>query len=159
MYYRLLTVECVWLSLCAFQWNQGFLWTVQDYEVLCDCTLYYLYWYLDLLYLYLYLDFMYWYWYLHLHLTSCTCTCTCTWTSCTGTGTCTCTSPLVLVLVLDDIVLATRLNNPNFNTGMLSQFSKVSSCDIFPSAILFLKVEHIGFVSILSLNVLWTSLL
>ena len=111
------------------------------------------------LYLYLYLDFMYWYWYLHLHLTSCTCTWTCTWTSCTGTGTCTCTSPLVLVLVLDDIVLATRLNNPNFNTGMLSQFSKVSSCDIFPSAILFLKVEHIGFVSILSLNVLWTSLL
>jgi len=31
MYYRVLTVECVWLSLCAFQWNQGFLWNVQDY--------------------------------------------------------------------------------------------------------------------------------
>jgi len=61
MYYRVLTVECVWLSLCAFQWNQGFLWNVQDYEVLCHCTLY-LYWYLDLLYLYL--DFMYWYLYL-----------------------------------------------------------------------------------------------
>jgi len=37
---------------------------IQDYEVLCDRTLY-LYWDLDLLYLYL---SMYWYWYLHLHL-------------------------------------------------------------------------------------------
>ena len=27
MYYRVLTVECVWLSLCAYQWK--FLWNVQ----------------------------------------------------------------------------------------------------------------------------------
>ena len=60
MYYRVLTVEFVLtFTLCiSVKPRKGFLCNVQDYEVLCDSTLY----------LYLCLDFVYWYWYWYLHL-------------------------------------------------------------------------------------------
>jgi len=52
MYYRVLTVNvCLTFTLCISVKAMIFV-KCQDYEVLCDCTLY-LYWYLDLLYLYL----------------------------------------------------------------------------------------------------------
>ena len=101
MYYRVLTVECVWLSLCAFQWNQGFLWNVQDYKVLCDCT-----------------------------CTGTWASCTCTCTSCTGTGTCIAPLVLVVddIVLATRLVMATKKRFKTTKTVQKHVFYISSNC-------------------------------